>query len=221
MYIVNDRDRILNIATTALLFIVIFSLIVTNSPIMMTFDALISDFILGLSFNHPILNQLLSFLGNPAMTGFYTFILWFLLWGFKHKLIAFWAICTYITGEILFLIIKKIVSRELPKSHPENLSTGSFPSHYVFSMTLVFMFIYVCALPFIKKRWHAWIITTVMWLVIFLLAIARIQMHANYSFDTVAGVLLAYSWVEIWELIYLKFFHNLTNTRIFRHSDFN
>ncbi|BAP86489.1 phosphatase [Paucilactobacillus hokkaidonensis JCM 18461] len=221
MYIVKDRDRILNIAITALLFLIIFSLALTNSPIMMTFDTLIQDFVLGLSFNHPFLNHLLSFLGHPVMTGLYLIILWFLLWGFKHKLISFWAICTYISGEILFLIIRKIVARELPSGHPQNISAGSFPSHHVFSLILIFMLIYICAMPFLKKRWHVWLALVCMWLIIFILAIARIQLHANYPFDTIAGILLAYSWVEIWEIVYLSFFGNLTRIQVFRHSDFN
>lgn len=221
MYIVNDRDRILNITITVLLFIVIFSLITTNSPILMTFDVLIQDFVLGLSFNHPILNHLLSFFGHPVVTGLYIFSMWFLLWGFKHKLIAFWLVCTYITGETVFLAVHKLAARGLPTGHPKALTGSSFPSHQVFSLTLVGMLFYICVVPFIKQRWRGWLTTITLWLIIFLLAIARVQLRDSYPFDTIASILLAYSWVEIWELVYLKFFRNLTTTRVFRHSDYN
>ncbi|WP_137597102.1 hypothetical protein [Paucilactobacillus kaifaensis] len=221
MYIVNDRDRILNVTITVLLFIVICSLITTNSPILMTFDVLIQDFVLGLSFNHPILNHILSFLGHPAITWLYIFIMWFLLWGFKHKLISFWLVCTYVTGEVLFLILRKLVSRALPTGHSKTLTISSFPNHHVFSLTLVFMLIYICAVPFVKHRWRSWLIIIALWLIIFLLAIARIQLRDSYPFDAIGSILLAYSWVEIWELIYLNFFGKLTTTRLFRHSDYN
>lgn len=221
MYIVNDRDRILNVTITILLFIIIFSLITTNSPILMTFDVLIQDFILGLSFNHPGLNQLLSFVGQPLFVGLYVFLMWFLLWGFKHKLIAFWLVCTYVTGEVLFLIIRKISDRPLPTGHPKTLTGGSFPSHHIFSLTLVCMLIYICAVPLIQRRWRRWLITLALWLVLILLALARVQLHSSYPFDTIAGILLAYSWVELWEMVYLSFFGHFTTARLFAHSDYN
>lgn len=221
MYITNDHDRGLNSLMTALLFIFLLSLIVINSPILMTFDILLQDFILGLSFNHSVFNHLLSWLSNPVMVGIYILLIWFLLWGFKHKLIAFWLVCTSLTGEIIFLLIRRVTARPLPTGHEQGLTAGSFPNQHVFSITMVAMLLYICVVPFIRTRWRVWLTTIGLWLVTCLVIIGQIQLQNSYPFDAIASVLLAYSWVEIWEIIYLKAFKRLTQTRIFNHSDFN
>ncbi|WP_461239856.1 phosphatase PAP2 family protein [Paucilactobacillus sp. N302-9] len=220
MYIVPSRDRLLNIITAVLILIIMMSLILTNSPIFSLFDSLLQDFVTGLSFNHPLLNTLVSFLVNPVLVGFYILVLWFLLWGFKHKIIAFWCLCTYFSGEIVGLIMRKIVNRAQPLSHT-GAAHASFPSHHVFALSLLVILIYVAAMPYVENRLKRWVIVGLMWLLVIFVTIAQIQLKRAYPLDAVGSILLAYMWVECFEWIYLTFFNKLQNTRVFSHSDFN
>lgn len=220
MYIGENRDRVLNLITAFLIFAVLASLTMTKSPLFTLGDSLLQGFFTGMHFNHPIFNQIVSFFSNPILGFFYVFIMWFILWGFKHKLIAFWIVCTYVTGETLFMFVRKIVAREQPLNHT-NATHGSFPSHHVFTITLVFMFIFVAVVPFIESRIRVTATVIGMWLFTILVVIARIQLNAIFPFDAVGAILLAYTWVEIWEIVYLRIFVNLQNGRAFSHSDYN
>lgn len=220
MYIAEDNERIMNVGIGGLLFLVIAVLIKFKATLLSVFDTILQDLFTNLDFKPVILNHVMSVLFNPVVCVLYAIVLWFLLWGFKHKMIATWIVCVYISGEIFFLIVRTIIGREQPSGHP-NTVHGSFPNHHVYLASMLAMLIFISVVPFIESRWKKILVTVMMWILVILVMLARIQLKAAYPFDTLGALLLSYFWVELWEMIYLSQFENLCTQRIFRNSDYN
>lgn len=219
MYVSFNRDRWLNITIAGLLFLIVIALIKYNSYLLALIDTSIQS---KLTTSHAgVFSHVFSALSNPVVCGIYAVIIWFLLWGFKHKLIATWALATYFVGQLVFMIIAKWVSRTRPAGHSSKLVSSGFPSHHLFAIMLICFIIWVAVFPWITKNWQKWLIMFLMILICLIVMVARIKMFENYPFDMVGSILLCYIWGQFSEWSYLKWFGTLGRSRIFRNSDYN
>ncbi|XIF19571.1 MAG: phosphatase PAP2 family protein [Acetilactobacillus jinshanensis] len=159
-----------------------------------------------------------SFLDSPKAGVFWILIIAFLLWGFKYKIQALWALGTVFGGDVIDELIKHLVSRPRPALHPAADTGYSFPSGHVFSTFLVISVLWIVVIPQIKDakyRWVAYIVAAV-WLI--LVMMARIYLNAHYPTDTFGAVAMAYAWLQICEWLYIKFAPRLKQWPLTNHS---
>lgn len=131
MYVIDKNDRYLNIIIGALIFALIASLVKTRLYLVALWETGLQEF---LATPPNFLERLLAFLSAPGFCVLYVFFIWFFLWGFKHKLIAFWSLITFFSGEIIFILIRLITYRPLPTGHPQKFINFFIPeSPFVFA----------------------------------------------------------------------------------------
>lgn len=219
MYITVKKDQAMNITIAILLLLIFIALIKYNSLFLAFLDTEIQKHFINHSVT--VVNRGISVLSSPLMGGIYVILLWVIAWGFKHKLIATWAVLTYLIGQLIFIAIQSWANRPRPAGHPTGTNSASFPSHHLFSILLVCYLVWVVAFPWVAENWHRWLIAIALVLLCILVIIARLRMKSNYPFDMVGSFLLAYAWSQLAEIIYLRLFKRLRSLRLFRHSDFN
>ncbi|QBP17810.1 phosphatase PAP2 family protein [Acetilactobacillus jinshanensis] len=145
-----------------------------------------------------------SFLDSPKAGLVWILIIAFLLWGFKYKIQALWAMCNVFGGDVIDEVIKHIIKRPRPTFHPAADTGYSFPSGHVFSTFMVISVLWLVVFPLIKKaswRWFAYIVATI-WLIFVMLA--RIYLNAHYPTDTFGAIAIGYMWLQISEWLYIK-----------------
>lgn len=220
MYIEHNKERKLNFLLALLSFIIITSLIKFNSLTIVILNSLLP--IKLISFRYfLILNQLFSVLSNPALCTLYVLIMWFFLWGFKHKLIGTWLLLTYFSGKIVFSIIHLIVHQTLfINSLPTNLGV-TFPSKPAFLVILIDYCIYSSILPLQKNKKYYLLIKIFIWLLTALILLSHMQLHQSSPTDIVSSFLLAYAWIQLCKDQYLIHFASLNKYKFFRNSDYN
>jgi membrane-associated phospholipid phosphatase len=165
------------------------------------------------------LMHLFTTLGSPKMDIFWILLMAFFLWGFRYKIIALWAIFTIVGGDIVAFIIKNIVRRGRPVLHSASDTGFSFPSGHVFGTFIVISVIWIILVPLIKNsKWRLTVqILTV--IAILMVMISRIYLNAHYPTDTIGAVLIAYTWLQVSEIFYVKYAAKLkANWRPVRRS---
>lgn len=218
MYVIDKNDRYLNIIIGALIFALIASLVKTRLYLVALWETGLQEF---LATPPNFLERLLAFLSAPGFCVLYVFFIWFFLWGFKHKLIAFWSLIIFFSGEIIFILIRLITYRPLPTGHPKNLSISSFPNHHLFSLGIIFYIVYIAVIPLIRSIWQKYLLIFCMLAIAAILLVAEIKLKIAYPLDLFASVSLVYLWMQIAQLIYTKWFGNLWDIQIFKNSDYN
>lgn len=219
MYVMTNRDRWLNVTIAVLLLLIIIALLKYDNYTFALWDTRLQTAIVGHGASW--LNHLISALTGAIVCGIYAVLLWFFLWGFKHKLIATWLLSTYLLGQVWFVLIRRWVARPRPAAHPHALTTTSFPSHHVFAVVLLSTLVWVAVLPWITHNWHRWLLAIALIVVSLLTIISRIKLNAAFPMDAVGSLLLVYIWLQVAKALYLSVFARLQGRSIFRHSDFN
>lgn len=165
------------------------------------------------------LMHLSTTLASPKFDIIYVLIMAFFMWGFKFKLQALWAIFTIIGGDVVGFVFKEIVRRARPTLHSASDTGFSFPSGHVLGIFIVISIIWIIIIPVMKS--DRWRISIQILSVIFLLMVmmSRVYLNAHYPTDTIGAVLIAYTWVQISEIFYVKYAPRLKqNWRPVLHS---
>lgn len=165
------------------------------------------------------LMHLFTTLGSPKMDIFWILLMAFFLWGFRYKIIALWAIFTIIGGDVVAFIIKNIVRRSRPILHSATDTGFSFPSGHVFGTFIVISVIWIVLVPLIKSSKWRLIVQIITVITILMVMISRIYLNAHYPTDTIGAILIAYTWLQVSEIFYIKYAVKLkTNWRPVRRS---
>lgn len=204
MIIEQERDRPYRLLVSGGLFAFLAAVVMAQSGLLMFIDSVFIDVIQKheSGFKTTIM-KFVSFLGSPSIDIIWVLIIAFLLWGFKFKIPALWALGTIIGGDIVATLAKDIVQRARPFGHLASDSGYSFPSGHVFGMTLVVAILWIVVVPNLEKDWQLILVRTIMIAWLFLLAVSRVYLGAHYPTDTVGAMLLAYAWLQVSEWLYL------------------
>lgn len=208
MYVAHDKERQYSFLLSFLTLIVLLTLVHFNSKILNGIDALLQGFVVNVMPNISFFNRTLSFFSYPMVCVLYALLIWFFLWGFKHKIPATWVLSTFISGELILIIMRDLNRREY--------ISGSF-----FSILLVGYCMITMVVPLIRSKQNQNIAKIVLILIMILVGIAHVQLgHVS-----VVGIAISWlpvnAWLQIARGQYLKRFADLQKFPIFRHSDYN
>lgn len=222
MLIEQDSKRPMRLIVSGVLFLVIAAMVARNSMLIGTLDSVLQTLFSprhagGTGFIHGLM-VFVSFLGSPKMDLIWVLTIAFFLWGFKGKIPALWAIGTLLGGDVLGTIVKHLVKRARPAQHLPADTGYSFPSGHVLGFFLVAGIIALVVLPLIRSAAVRVTIQALLVLITILLAISRVYLLAHFPFDTIGAMLLAYTWLQIAEYLYVLFAPRLTNWRLTHNS---
>ncbi|MCH5462789.1 phosphatase PAP2 family protein [Lactobacillus sp. LC28-10] len=219
MIIQQERDRPYRLLVSGGLFAFLAAVVMAQSGLLEFIDSVIIQVIQKhqTSFKEAIMN-LISLLSSPTFDIIWVLIIAFLLWGFKFRIPALWALCTLLGGDVIATLVKHVVQRQRPFGHLASDNGFSFPSGHVFGMTLVIAILWIVVVPMIEKDWQAILVRTIMIIWLILLAVSRVYLGAHYPTDTIGAMLLAYAWLQISEWLYLWLAPKLSHVRLLNRS---
>lgn len=147
----------------------------------------------------------ISFFASPKMDILWAFIIAFFLWGFKYKVPALWALFTLAGGDVIGFVVKDLVKRHRPPLHLGVDNGYSYPSGHVLGFFLVMAVLWIAVIPLIRFAAVRYLLRTLMIIGLAVVMISRVYLNAHYPTDTVGAGLVAYSWLLISEMLYVKF----------------
>lgn len=203
MIIEQERDRPFRLLVSGGLFAFLAAVVMSQSGLLEFMDGVMIQVVQKhQSGAKEAIMKGISFLGSPTFDIIWVLIIAFLLWGFKLRIPAIWALCTLFGGDVIATLVKHIVQRARPMGHLASDNGFSFPSGHVFGMTLVIAILWIIVVPMIEKDWQVILVRTIMIIWLVLLALSRVYLGAHYPTDTVGAMLLAYAWLQISEWLY-------------------
>ncbi|VDG32591.1 phosphatase [Lactobacillus sp.] [Lactiplantibacillus mudanjiangensis] len=160
----------------------------------------------------------ISWLASPGRDILWMIILAFLLYGFKYKIQAFWALALLAGGNILAFVFKHLVARARPIGHLAQDTGYSYPSGHVLGTFMLVMVITIFIVPELPNYRLADTLeaVSVIWLVLVMLS--RVYLQAHYPTDTLGAVLLGWWWLEVMEWLYVLYARKLLKWQLFYRS---
>ncbi|MFD1419256.1 phosphatase PAP2 family protein [Companilactobacillus keshanensis] len=148
----------------------------------------------------------ITFLGSPPIIILLTVFIVFWLFSIGKKVESIWTFCTLMAGDAIAFLIKITVKRPRPTDKVIPDSGYSFPSGHVFGTTLLVLFIIYLVLPYFKNQEVQFLLCAIAisWLAV--LIFSRLYLRGHFTSDTIGSVLLAASWWEFSQLLYLKYY---------------
>ena len=154
----------------------------------------------------------LRFITSPAMTKFMLVITFFGSFNFllpayiaviifdlyiKDKKLFLYIILIGVTSTGLMFLIKFLVKRLRPADPLLHAVNGfSFPSGHSFcSFTFFGILIYIVWKDTKMKKSLKWIVTCILFLFAFTIALSRVYLHVHYASDVLAGFCLSVIWL--------------------------
>ena len=207
MLIQQDHGRKLRFYVSGILFIIIALMVWKSTLLPSTVEAALQTLFTS---NHAsgfmtFIMKFISFIGSPKMTILWTLVIAFLLWGFKFKVPAVWSVVTLFGADVLGWIVKHIIQRARPSQHLASDDGYSFPSGHVLGTFIVAAIILLILVPLIQNRLKRNLTIALTLIFVILLAISRVYLYAHYPTDTIGAMLLAYTWVQVMEMAYVKY----------------
>ncbi|MGQ2282352.1 phosphatase PAP2 family protein [Apilactobacillus kunkeei] len=144
-------------------------------------------------------------LASPKMDIIWIFILAFFMWGFKFKLQALWGIFTLAGADVIGFIVKNIVRRDRPVFHSASDTGFSFPSGHVLGIFIVVAVVWIVILPHIQSSLIRRLLYVLTFLFVLLVMVSRIYLNAHFPTDTVGAVIIGYTWVQVSEMLYVRY----------------
>ncbi|GEO67717.1 phosphatase PAP2 family protein [Levilactobacillus spicheri] len=216
----RDRDRPWKFGLTTILFLILAFYVKAQNAYVAFLDSSIVDVIQK---NQPgwktLMYQGITTLMEPKLIIVWTFILAFLLWGFKFKIPALWCLATLAGGDVLAAVVKNVVQRARPTAHLAADNGYSFPSGHVFGTFLLIAMIWLILVPMIATPWRAWLVRIILIVWLILLMISRVYLNAHYPTDTIGAVLLAYLWVQAAQGLYIRLAPVMKHWPLLTHSE--
>ncbi|MFD1420322.1 phosphatase PAP2 family protein [Lactiplantibacillus songbeiensis] len=160
----------------------------------------------------------ISWLASPGRDIVWMVILAFVLYGFKYKIQAFWALALLAGGNIFEFIFKHLVARARPLGHLASDTGYSYPSGHVLGTFMLVSVVVILVVPELPSyRWaDALQAASVAWLILVMLS--RVYLQAHYPTDTVGALLLGWVWLEVMEWLYVLYARKLLKWRLFYRS---
>lgn len=157
---------------------------------------------------------LISWLASPGRDVLWMVLLAFLLYGFKYKIQALWALALMAGGVVLDFIFKHLIARARPIGHLAADDGYSYPSGHTLGTFLLVATIVIIIVPEIDNYRLAQTIkwSSIIWLL--LVIVARIYLQAHYPTDTIGAVLLGWLWIEVMSWLYIAYAPKLLNWRL-------
>lgn len=221
MLIEKDPGRWKRLVVSVVLFIVIAAMVYKNSMLIGTIDAVLQALIgeahNGASFTRGLM-KFFTFIGSPKMDILWTLIIAFLLWGFKYKVPALWAIALSFGGDFIGVIVKHLIRRGRPAQHPAGDTGYSFPSGHVLGFFLVAAVLFLVVIPLIKSNARRSICQLIMVILVLMVAVSRVYLSAHYPTDTIGAMLLGYAWLQIGEALYRAWATKIATWRLVHHT---
>jgi membrane-associated phospholipid phosphatase len=160
----------------------------------------------------------ISWLASPGRDIVWMVILAFVLYGFKYKIQAFWALALLAGGNIFEFIFKHLVARARPLGHLASDTGYSYPSGHVLGTFMLVSVVVILVVPELPSyRWADVLqAASVAWLILVMLS--RVYLQAHYPTDTVGALLLGWVWLEVMEWLYVIYARKLLKWRLFYRS---
>ncbi|MCF6164532.1 phosphoesterase PA-phosphatase related [Furfurilactobacillus rossiae] len=218
MLIEKERGRGAILAVTTVLFLFLAIAAMRQSQILSLID---SELISHVHHDSTALTgvfKLITTLASPTLDLLYMIIIAGLLWGFKYKIPALWAIGYGFGGNVLGTIIKKIVARQRPVGHMASDDGYSFPSGHVLGTFMVAAILFLVVLPLMQNNLQRLLIQTILCLWVLLVMFSRVYLQAHYATDTIGAVLLAYAWLQGAEYLYVWLAPKLKQVKFLSNS---
>lgn len=200
----------------ALLYVILFFIleimIVTNGSVSTGFDHSIQGLFSSIvsPFNTKIFH-LVTFLGSPIMDVIYLLLIMLFLYKKGQKKSSLWLGFVLISGNIISFLVKLTVHRQRPLDKIIPASGYSFPSGHVFGTALVILALIMFVLPYIKNASAKNILTGLLIIWLITVAISRIYLRGHFPTDVIGSVLLAGTWWECSELLWIRYSNSITN----------
>lgn len=200
----------------AMTYIVIFFLlelmIITDNPLILGIDHSLQDaFNIIVSPTNTKIFSAITFLGSPIMDIFYLLIIIGLFYWRDKKDASLWITFVLISGNIISFLVKITVKRQRPLEKIIPASGYSFPSGHVFGTTLVVLTIIFLVIPYLKNQSSKHLLTAVLIIWLIIVAISRVYLRGHFLSDVIGSALLAGTWWECCELLYLRYYDTISN----------
>ncbi|MQS75704.1 phosphatase PAP2 family protein [Companilactobacillus halodurans] len=181
-------------------------MVITNNSFLMSFDHSIQNLFGDITtpFNTELFSTI-TFLGSPIMDVIYLIVIILFLFKQDKKIASLWIGFLLISGNIISFLVKISVKRERPLQKIIPASGYSFPSGHTFGTTILVLTIIVFILPQIKNQSLKTTLNLVMILWLIVVSISRIYLRGHFPSDVIGSILLASTWWEFSELLYLRY----------------
>lgn len=201
----RDRDRPWKFGLTTILFLILAFFVKAQNAYVAFLDSSIVDIVQKTKPGwKTLMYRGITILAEPKLVIVWTFVLAFLLWGFKFKIPALWSLATLIGGDVIAAIVKNVVQRARPAGHLAVDNGYSFPSGHVFGTFLLMAMIWLILIPMIATPWRAWIVRIIVLIWMALVMISRVYLNAHFPTDTFGAALLAYLWLQVAQGLYIR-----------------
>ncbi|KRK93870.1 membrane-associated phospholipid phosphatase [Levilactobacillus acidifarinae DSM 19394] len=201
----RDRDRPWKFGLTTILFLILAFFVKTQNAYVAFLDSSIVDVVQKTQPGwKTLMYQGVSILAEPKLVIVWTFVLAFLLWGFKFKVPALWCLATLIGGDVIAAVVKNVVQRARPAGHLAADNGYSFPSGHVFGTFLLIAMIWLILIPMIATPWRAWVVRIIVLIWMALVMASRVYLNAHFPTDTFGAALLAYLWLQVAQGLYIR-----------------
>ncbi|GMA69695.1 phosphatase [Leuconostoc litchii] len=218
--IISVKNKQLRHAIIYFIAVIILALSLKINFLIPSLDNAIHSFTTGIQNNlNDAIMTVFSFLGSPIVDIIYILILTGVLILANLRIPAIWSISTIILGYILNSFIRLIVARTRPVGHLLSDQGSSFPSSHVFGIFSVIFILFLVVIPNIESYQKRILISWGIILVGVMNIMSRMYFNANYFTDTVAAILLAYSWVILAGKLYPILAKYLISLPFFSHDE--
>lgn len=207
MLIEEDSSRRRRGLLAGVLFLIIMILIKFQNASLNVVDAVLQALFtshrLETSGAFHFLMTAISALSSPKLDILWILIIAFLLWGFRFRIPALWAILTLGGADVLGTIVKHIVKRARPAQHLAADNGYSFPSGHVLGAFIVGAVLFLVVIPNIQRSLVRFLLQLLIVLWMLFLAVSRVYLYAHWPLDTIGAMLLAYTWLQVAEWLYV------------------
>lgn len=218
MLIRREKGRTFIFICTTVLFLFFMMSAMMNSQVMSIIDRAIVSFIPHNSNFLHIVFSAITFAAKPMFDLVYIIILSLILWSMDYRITATWSLGYGIVGYLLGTIVKHLVKRPRPIGHLLSDTGYSFPSGHVLGTFMVAAVLFIGFVPFIHSRLKRLLVQFLLCCWVILVMVSRVYLQAHFPTDTIGAVLLAYAWLQISEILYVKWAPKLKRKSIFSES---
>ena len=197
MFVPQNKYRPFIASIYLVLFLILLTLVKTNSTIVTSFDKFVQNLLLPITnpTNTRIVEKI-TYLGGPRIAAILSIIVSLYMF-IRHNFKAgIWSASTLVIGNLINILAKNLIQRPRPSDKLVAIGGYSFPSGHTFGTALFIFFVVFLIVPQIKAVTLRRILTFLGFLWILIIALTRVYLHVHYPTDTIASVLLV---LFLWE----------------------